>query len=192
MPFRSAGYRSDVAGRPRGPDEPVVVHDEAYEAVDDGPALGAAAPPFSPAQLIALVVGIGFTVLGIVAVAQTGFDADDLYTPVERVAGLPHSPLLGLIEIGFGVLMIAAAVVPGGARTLMAFLGAAAVAFGIVTLADAAQDDLNEWLGVTDRSGWFYIIVGAVTLLAAFLSPVFFPTTRREHVRSVRRSARVR
>jgi Domain of unknown function (DUF4383)/Short repeat of unknown function (DUF308) len=190
MAFRRSHRRDDVVEPAyRGPDEPVIVRDEAYEAVDDRPAVGAAAPPFSPAQLVALVVGIGFTVLGIAAVAQTGFDTDHIYTPVERVWSLSHSPLLGLIEIGFGVLMIAAAVVPGGARELMGLLGACALAFGIVTLVDAAQDDLHGWLGVTDRSGWFYIIVGAVTLVAALLSPVFFPTTRRERVASVRRSA---
>jgi len=167
------------------PDDPVIVQDD-YEAVDRRPGMAVAAPPFSPAQFIALIAGIGFVVLGIAAVAQTGFDTDHIYTPHERVWGLGHSPLLGLIEIGFGVLMLVAAVVPGGQRELMGLLGAIALAFGLVIFVDAARDDLNRWLGVTERSGWFFTIVGAVTLLAALLSPVFFPTVRQQHVRAHR------
>jgi hypothetical protein len=190
MPARGTYERHEAVDHTyRDPDTPVVVRDEAYDASVERPGVAAEGPAFSPAQFVALVVGIGFTVLGAVAVAQTGFDPDHIYTPVERVWSFGHTPLFGVIEIGFGLLMIAAAVVPGGARTLMGLLGAAALVFGIVTLADAAQEDLTEWLGVTDRTGWLYIITGAVTLLAAMLSPVFFPTTRRERVTSVRRTA---
>ncbi len=165
--------------------------DTAYEAVDDRPAMAAVSPPFSPAQLIALIAGIGFVVLGIAAVAQTGFNTDHIYTPQAKVWGLSHSPLLGLCEIGFGVLMLIAAVVPGGLRELMGLLGAIALAFGLVIFVDAAHDDLNGWLGVTQRNGWFFTIVGAVTLLAALASPVFLPTTRRQHVRAVRHDRHV-
>jgi len=142
--------------------------------------------PWSPAQIIGLIVGIGFTVLGIVAVARTGFTTDHIYTPHEVVWRLPHSPLLALCEIGFGVLLIIASVVPGGLRWLMALLGAISLAFGIVILVDAT-DNLNRWLGVTQyRSGWFFTIVGAVVLLAAILSPVFLPRARGRDVRTMR------
>jgi hypothetical protein len=180
MAFRRTYERERVVD----PADPVV-RDDAYEAVEDRPGMAVAAPPFSPAQLIGLVIGLGFTVLGIAAVAQTGFDTDHIYRPHELVWRLPHSPLLAVCEIGFGVLMILASVVPGGVRELMALLGAISLAFGIVILVDAATDDLNNWFAVTHRSGWLFTIVGAVALLAALLSPVFFPTTRH-HVRASR------
>jgi hypothetical protein len=160
-----------------------LVRDRDYERTDDEMVSGSA---WSPAQFYALIVGIGFIALGVAAVASTGLDNDTLYQPQDRVWGLWHSPLLGLIEIGVGVLMVVAGVVPGGLRTLMAFLGAAALAFGIVIFIDAARDDLHEWLGVTTRSGWFFTIVGAVTLIVAMVSPVIVPSARHRRVRHVR------
>src|SRR5262245_175524 len=121
MPFRRTyrddDYRADVD---------VVDDDEVEERRSV-----AAAPIFSLAQIIGLIVGIGFAVLGIAAVAQLGFDTEDMYQPQELVWRLPHSPLLGMCEIAFGVLMIIASVVPGGLRTLMALLGAISLAFGL-------------------------------------------------------------
>jgi hypothetical protein len=162
--------------------EPVVP----VETVDDGVVTSA----WSPAQIIGLIAGIGMTVLGIAAVARTGFHTDHIYSPHALVWHLPHSPLLGVIEIGFGVLLILASVVPGAARGLMGLLGAIALAFGIVVLVNTSSDNLNlnHTLAVTHRSGWFFVIVGAVVLLAALFSPVFIPRARRRrhlHDRSV-------
>jgi hypothetical protein len=139
--------------------------------------------PWSPAQLVGMVIGIGFTVLGIVAVARTGFDPSHIYTPRTSVWHLPHTPLLAVIEIGYGILMVLASVVPGAIRTLMGLLGAAALVLGIVVLA-APSHRLSRWLAVNHTSGVLFTIVGAVVVLAAIISPVFFsgisrPTTRR-------------
>jgi hypothetical protein len=142
---------------------------------------------WSPAQIIGLIIGIGMTVLGFAAVAQTGFDTDHIYTPVDTVWRLPHSPLFALIEVGFGVLVILSAVVPGGSRGFMALLGAIAVCFGLVVLIEDTPNRLNHWLGVIDRTGIFYVIVGGVLLLAAILSPVFTSRTRRRVVRDEQR-----
>jgi hypothetical protein len=123
------------------------------------------------------------TVLGIAAIAQVGFDTADIYQPQDLVWGLPHSPLLAVCEIGFGALMIVASVVPGGLRVLMALLGVIALGFGLVIFVDSARDDLTRWFGVSeDRSAWFFVIVGGVTLLAAMLSPVFYPRSHRRMV----------
>jgi hypothetical protein len=132
-------------------------------------------PPFSPAQIIGLIVGIGMTVLGIAAVARTGFDSADLYQPQIEVWGLPHSPLLGVAEIAFGALMIFASIIPGALRWLMALLGAVSLAFGLVILLDAATDNVTRWFAADDSNGWLFTIVGIVVLMTAMLSPVFFP-----------------
>jgi hypothetical protein len=125
-----------------------------------------------------MIVGVGFAVLGIVAVIRTGFDTSHIYTPRLIVWHLAHNPLLAAIEIGFGVLMIIASVVPGGLRSLMGLLGAAALVFGVVVLAGPSHR-LVHYLGVGHSSGVLYTIVGAVVVLAAIISPVFFTGTRR-------------
>lgn len=179
MAFRRTYARQDAV-EPADP----AVRNVAYDEIDERPAVAAVPTPWSPARILGLLIGIGFTVLGIAAVARTGFDTNHIYRPHYVVWHLPHSPLLAVSEIGFGVLMILASVVPGGLRELMALLGAISLAFGIVILVDAAPDNLNKWFAVTHRSGWFFTIVGAVTLLAALVSPVFLTGTRRTRVQS--------
>jgi hypothetical protein len=75
--------------------------------------------------------------------------------------------------------MVVGSVVPGGARTLLGLLGGIALVFGIVVLATSMPNRLNDWLAVSHRSGWLYVISGAVVLAAAIFSPVVF-TVRRE------------
>ena len=162
-------------------DTPNVQRD--YE-VDESGSRVSTMPLWSPAQVVGLIVGIGFIVLGIAAVARTGFDTGHLDTPHLLVWRFPHSPLLGAIEIAFGVLMVLASVVPGADRAFMAFLGALALAFGLVVLLEAAPNRLNDWLAVTHRSGWLFTVVGAVVLVSALLSPVFGGGRRRRVVRT--------
>src|SRR3954447_5658833 len=139
----------------------------ATEEIVDDRSTYAEGPAWSPAQIIGLIIGIGFVVLGVVAVNKTGFNTDHIYTPHDDVWRFPHSPLLAVCEIGFGVLVILASVVPGGARFALAFLGAVALVFGIIVLANGWQDNLNHWLAATHRTGWLFTIVGAVLILAA-------------------------
>jgi vacuolar-type H+-ATPase subunit I/STV1 len=163
-------------------------HDGHYEEVDAGPAR-TRTTTWSPLQLIGLLAGIGLMVLGIAAVGQIGFDTAHVETPQESVWRLPHSPLLAVSEMGLGLLLIVTAILPGAfSRALMGLLGAAALAFGLVVLLDVERERLNDWLGVTDRNGWFFTIVGAVVLAAAIASPVV-TSTRRRHRRRVQYAA---
>src|SRR4051794_32007304 len=79
--------------------------------------------PWSPAQIVAVVIGVAFVILGIAGLARTGFSTEHLMSPQHEVLGFRHTPLLGAIEIVFGALLILAGVAAGGARSLMAFLG---------------------------------------------------------------------
>jgi len=142
---------------------------------------------WSPAQLVGMVAGIGITVLGFVALARTGFNTDNIYSPHALAWRLPHSPLMALIEVGFGVLLIVGSVVPGGVRSLIALLGAVALSFGIVVVSMTPPDRLNHWLGVEDKNGWFFVVVGGVLLLAGFVSPVFTTRTHKHVVRDEQR-----
>ena len=147
-------------------DDPAVAQD----AVVDRDETVRAGAVWNPAQMVALVIGGAAIVFGIVALARTGLDTDHWYTPVDRVLGFPHSPLLAVCEIGFGVLMVLSAIGPAG-RPLMAMLSAIALAFGILIVVDAWASDINRWFGVLDRNGWLYIIVGAVGLVSALMLP---------------------
>ena len=141
-----------------------------------------AIPPWSPLQFIGLVVGVGFGVLGIAAVARTGFDTSHIYTPHDLVWKFPHSPLLGVIEIGFGLLMVLGSVVPAGARAFLGLLGAIALAFGIVVLTESVPNRLNDWLAVTHRNGWLFVITGAVVVVASLVAPVFGGVRRQRRI----------
>jgi hypothetical protein len=48
-------------------------------------------------------------------------------------------------------------------------------------LIQTVPNTLNDWLAVTDRNGWLFLIAGGVVLLAAIFSPVFGGSVRREH-----------
>jgi hypothetical protein len=160
--------------------EPTAVESE-YRVAEDR-TVDVAVPPWSPLQFIGLIVGIGFGVLGVTAVARTGFDTSHIYTPHDIVWKLPHSPLLGVIEIGFGLLMVLGSVVPAGARAFLALLGSISLAFGIVVITESIPNRLNDWLAVTHRNGWLYAITGGVVLLAALVAPVFGGVRRRHRV----------
>ena len=138
-------------------------------------------PPFSPAQLIALAIGIFFTVVGGVALARTGIDANNMNVHVTG-PGWDHTTWTGIGELAFGLLMISAGVVPGAARGMMTFLGMLAVGAGILFLVDTAN--LQRTLAATDGAGWVYVIAGGASMLAAMVSPVFFTGARRGYAGS--------
>jgi hypothetical protein len=134
---------------------------------------------WSPAQFVALLVGVAAIVLGIAALAKTGIHGDALRSPHREVWSFDHTPLLGVVEIGFGVLLVLASVSAGASRAFMALLGALAVAFGVVILADAWPARMHRWFGVHDRNAWLFVIVGGIVVLAGFVLPTFSrPETR--------------
>jgi hypothetical protein len=138
--------------------------------------------------VIALGIGLFFAVLGGIALARTGLDFNDVHHP-HRIVGWGdwhHTPLLALIELGFGVLMMVAGAVPGALRGLMGLLSAMALGFGIFVITDAAPARLHTWLGVHHANGWLYIVTGAVGLAATMFSPVVW-TDRSRTGRRVRR-----
>ncbi len=122
---------------------------------------------WSPAQIGAFLMGIFAVVIGTVALARGDFS--DFFGQT-NVMGLGHTPFLGLIELLWGVLMIAAGAIPGGQRGLMAFLGAVALAGGLIFVVEPVA--FQPTLGITAANGWFYFVVGVVTLLITFVAPV--------------------
>jgi vacuolar-type H+-ATPase subunit I/STV1 len=127
---------------------------------------------WSPAQIVALGVGVFFVILGIVALTKTGLSTSHLYRPRETVWTFPHTPLLALSEIGFGALMLVAGIVPGASRVLMGLLGVIALVFGLVILIGTTPAEIVTRFAVNDRNGWLYTLIGAGSILVAMLMPV--------------------
>jgi len=146
---------------------------------------------WSPAQFVALIVGVAAVVFGIAALAKTGIHGDSLRSPHREIWSFHHTPLLAVVEIGFGVLLILSSVSAGASRTFMAFLGALTVTFGVLIVADAWPARMHRWFGVHDRNGWLFIITGGVVVLAGLLLPTFSRPEVRT-VREVRREDRRR
>jgi hypothetical protein len=125
--------------------------------------------PWSPAQFVALAIGIFFIVLGGVAMARTGIHTDAM-TRMTQVGGWHHTTWLGAGELVFGLLMLSAGAVPGGMRGLMSFLGVVALGFGIIVVIQPSS--FHKTLGVTAGNGWLYVITGAVAVVTAMAAPV--------------------
>jgi hypothetical protein len=70
---------------------------------------------FSIGQLLILLAGAGLLALGIVAVVRGKLDGP-LSEPIVEVLGFNHTSLLGLFEMGAGVLLLLAGLRPGRAH----------------------------------------------------------------------------
>jgi uncharacterized membrane protein HdeD (DUF308 family) len=165
--------RTEMFGRRRAVDDAPVAEDAAVEDRVAARRTAVERPPWSPAQLVALAIGIVSTVIGVIALTKTGIHSDVMDVVRSNGPLWQHTAWLAIGEIVFGLLMIGAGVVPGGARGLMTFLGILAVAFGIAVL--VAKTDLRA----EDATGWAFIVAGGLSLLAAAISPVFFAGDRR-------------
>ena len=114
----------------------------------------------------------------LIALAKTGIHstADAMNREYTNAPLWHHTGWLALGELVFGLLMIGAGVIPGGARGFMTFLGMIALAFGIAVL--VAPDSLHRYFGMHDATGWAFIVTGGISLLASAVSPVFFTGER--------------
>jgi hypothetical protein len=122
------------------------------------------------------VIGVVFTVIGGIALSRTGVHTNAMNAIHTDAPLWDHTAWLALVELAFGLMMIGAGVVPGGARGFMTFLGMLALAFGIAVL--VAPDSMHRTFGSEDSTGWGFIITAGVTLIAAAVSPVFFTGER--------------
>ena len=123
---------------------------------------------FSPGQILIVLAGAASLALGIAAVAATGLDGP-LSQPVDEVLGWNHTALLGIIEIGAGVVMILSGL-RAGARWLGGLVGLAAIVGGALILG-RLDWTMNE-LGAERDFGWVAIAIGAVAVIGAAIPRV--------------------
>ena len=134
--------------------------------------------PWSPAQLVAIIVGIVFLVLGGIAVARTGVDFHQLTSNHVDVAGSTQTQLTAYLELVFGALLLVVGSIPGAGRAGMTFLGVLALVFGIVVVAQPSS--LRRSLGIGQGYAEFLIVVGAVLMVTSIVSPIYFGSSRRD------------
>jgi hypothetical protein len=127
---------------------------------------------WSPAQLIALALGGVAIAFGVIALTRTGLDPSHLTRDRDTVLGFGHTPLLGLAEVGFGVLLVLAAGLPIVGRNAMTLIGAATLGLGVVVVEGWWSTRMVRWLDVSDRSGWLFVAVGGFVLVVSCFTPV--------------------
>lgn len=130
--------------------------------------------PWSPAQILAGLIGLFLTVLGGVALARL-LPTDSLTGETTSVIGMGFTVLMAGITLLLGLLFLGGAGRPTSARRGMITLGVALLAFGIVTFIE--PDALNNALGVNETSGVVYAVVGLIAAVAGVASPTL--TSRR-------------
>ena len=129
---------------------------------------------FDPAATLMVVGGIALTVVGAVAAARAGFDGP-LDEPIVQVAGVSHTALLGLIEIGVGLLTILAGL--SRDRGTMLFTS---IAFGVAALVAAIEPGIGGGALAIERGWAVALVIGfAVMALVAAIAPSMLRTTDR-------------
>lgn len=124
--------------------------------------------PWSPAQVIAGLIGLFLTVVGGVALARL-LPTDSLTGETTTVLGMGFTVVMAGITLILGLVFLAGAGRPAEARSGMISLGVAMIAFGLVVFIE--PDALGGALGVNETSGVVYAVVGLVAAIAGIVSP---------------------
>jgi hypothetical protein len=144
-----------------------------------------ARPAWSPAQIVTMVVGLFLLVLGALGLAHTGFTFSNISITRARVMDLPVTSLAAVAEVTAGILILAGSAAPGAAKATASCLGVIILAWGLVVAIDS-KPFVRLW--AYDRAeGILYVIVGAVLLATAAVSPTF---VSRQDVTVVQSTAR--
>lgn len=128
--------------------------------------------PWSPAQFVAVAAGLVLVVIGGIALARSGLHFNVIPLTHSTVAGLHFTSLSAVVQLVAGVILLGGGAYPYTAKGTMATMGVIMVAWGLIVAIDP-QPFFNMW-GYTTANGVFYTVVGAITLLAAAVSPIFF------------------
>jgi MFS family permease len=121
-------------------------------------------------QVLIALAGLAALVFGVGTVVLAGL-AGSITEPIVDVFGYTHTPLLGVIEVGVGVVFILAALVPGG-RWVAGPIAGGVIAGGALILAEYPWTQTE--LAAEQRFGWVAIAVGAAAYLGAMV-----PTRKR-------------
>ena len=145
--------------------------------------------PWSPAQLVSIILGVVFVVLGGIALARTGVDFKRLTSAHVDVAGSTQTQLTGYLELVYGALLLVVGSIPGAGRAGMSFLGILALVFGIIVVAQPST--FYHSLGIGSGYAVLLIVVGAILMITAMVSPIYWGFSRRYGTTRGRRATMV-
>jgi hypothetical protein len=124
------------------------------------------------ASVVATVGGAALAVIGIVALIRTGLD-ETWFAPEVEVLRADHTPLLGALEIGAGVLLLVLGLT--GSRLLVALAGIAGAL--VCTAAAVEPEELSRELAIEPWWAWTLAGAGVILTLLALYDPS--PRTRQ-------------
>jgi hypothetical protein len=103
-------------------------------------------PAREPQQLFALLIGVVYTLVGLVGFAVTGFGGFTALNPDNNLLGFAVNPLHNVVHLVIGLLGIALWSTPRSARTYgwLLFVGyAAAFVYGLIAVNNSDLNFLN-------------------------------------------------
>ncbi len=121
---------------------------------------------FAPDAVLAAVVGLVLVLMGLIAVTRAGLSSP-LSDPVVSVAGFRHTAVLGILEVGSGIVLLLCGALRSRAGSL--FFGALLGIAGFVAAVQTSSFDHS--LAIESSMAWLVAIGGAVVALAALVLP---------------------
>jgi hypothetical protein len=148
----------------------VVEHREVYESPDvrSETTVASSRIVVSPGQVIAAVRGLTMAIIGAVTAARGTIDSS-LNVPMVQTAGLDQSAMVGLIELGLGLLLILGAL-SYAARGLVVAVGALMVIGGVVI--GAGGSTVLRDLGTVHGTGWAIVVAGIIAMVAGSMGRI--------------------
>jgi len=129
---------------------------------------------FEPASVVAAVVAVVLLLIGGITAVRAGVDGS-LDKPVVTVANYTATALLGLIEIAFGLVLLAAAL--SRARQTVLFLG---IVGGVLALIAAFQPSIGHGSLAIERG---FAVVTALVMAVLVIAALLPTIQRRSQVR---------
>ena len=166
----------EVHSTHRGPDEVYVERDVVVPAETERRVI--THRHFDPAAVLTVVAGIVLGVIGAVAVARAGLSGP-IDEPVVEVAGASHTALLGLIELGMGLVLVSAGL--SRDRGVILFCS---ILFGAAALVAAIEPSIGGGALAIERSWAIVLVVGfaLIALVAALAGSIYRSTDRVERI----------
>lgn len=139
---------------------------QAVEPVSYQQVKTAYSPTLSPDTIITAIVGLALLVIGLIVVIRAGVDSP-LSDPVIQVAGFAHTAVLGMIEVAFGLCLLASAA--GRSRGGETFFGGLLAVAGFIGAVQAKS--FSDDLALESSFAWLVFIAGAVVVIGALVLP---------------------
>ncbi len=114
---------------------------------------------------VGVIGGAALIVLGTVAIARADLKGS-FNLPIVEVAGWPHSPLLGILEIIAGAALVVVSLSSIGELLVSAVIAG----FGALALIE--PEILDDRLTIDSTYAWLLVALGGVGLLAALVTYV--------------------